>query len=144
MGFSAGLDKPFENLTVAEKESYWAGEKVVLQDYASVGFTFIERGPSCPGNDLTPSSATATKTKAQLECLSRYLALCKTVGVATFLDPKWAGGKSTEAESDHALVGYVSRSYFAAVIASSTCATDRHAVGQCAPTLLYARSEHCR
>ena len=115
----AGLDKPLANLTDAQVEAYWAGEKVALEGYAAAGFTFIEQGPSCPGNDLTPPGCPgnppapgcriggASRTAAQTACVKRYLELCKSVGISTFFSPPWAAGAATEVEKGDVLVGYV-------------------------------------
>jgi hypothetical protein len=99
-----GLDVPFGNLTAAQKEAYWAGEKAVLEEYAAAGFTFIESGP--PGG--AGLSLDSGKTVSQIECLTRYLHLCQSVGITTFFTPTWAGGTVTEAESGDVLAGYVS------------------------------------
>ena len=114
-----GLDMPLANLTHAQIEAYWAGEKAVLEGYAAAGFTFIEQGPSCPGNDLTPPGCRgnppapgcriggASRTAAQTACVKRYLELCKSVGISTFFSPPWAAGAATEVEKGDVLVGYV-------------------------------------
>ena len=116
----AGLDMPLANLTHAQVEAYWAGEKVALEGYAAAGFTFIEQGPACPGNDNTPPACPGngplpgcwlegaySRTAAQTACVTRYLELCKSVGISTFLTPPWAAGTASDVEKGDVLVGYV-------------------------------------
>ena len=115
-----GLDMPLANLTHAQVEAYWAGEKAALEGYAAAGFTFIEQGPACPGNDNTPPACPGngplpgcwlegaySRTAAQTACVTRYLELCKSVGISTFLTPPWAAGTASDVEKGDVLVGYV-------------------------------------
>eukprot|EP01052_Picozoa_sp_SAG31_P046707 SAG31_NODE_9039_length_1344_cov_1.400803_3_plen_204_part_00 len=118
-----GFDKPLANLTHAQVEAWWAGEKAALEDYAAAGFTFIDQGPFCPGNDdpnakigclgnppaLGPHCRLegASRTAAETACLTRYLELCKSVGISTYLTPPWAAGTASDVEKGDVLVGYV-------------------------------------